>query len=141
MQSLDKVFGRIAVGGVALSFGASMINSCIYDGECLNACKSNRCVLSGRISQLCEPLRLTDGFVWGSVDGGKMAVMFNRFPNPFLGEPAGIQRKVIGEGTHFKIPWLQDPKVFDVRTRPRAIPTVTGTKDLQVSKLVFTLSG
>jgi hypothetical protein len=74
----------------------------------------------------------TDWAVRGSVDGGKMAVMFNRFPNPFLGEPAGIQRTVVGEGTHFKIPWLQDPKVFDVRTRPRAIPTVTGTKDLQV---------
>lgn len=66
------------------------------------------------------------------VDGGKMAVMFNRFPNPIAGEPAGIQRKVLVEGTHFKIPWLQDPKIFDVRTRPRAIPTVTGTKDLQV---------
>lgn len=32
-----------------------------------------------------------------------MAVMFNRFPNPVLGEPAGIQRKVVGEGTHFKV--------------------------------------
>mmetsp|Transcript_17719 Transcript_17719/g.43379 ORF Transcript_17719/g.43379 Transcript_17719/m.43379 type:complete len:291 (+) Transcript_17719:125-997(+) len=73
------------------------------------------------------------------VDGGKMAVMFNRFPNPIAGEPAGIQRKVISEGTHIKIPWLQDPKIFDIRTRPRAIPTVTGTKDLQMVNITLRL--
>jgi len=28
------------------------------------------------------------------VDGGKRAIMFNRFPNPVNGEPSGIQRKV-----------------------------------------------
>jgi prohibitin 1 len=38
----------------------------------------------------------------------------------------------MGEGTHFRIPWLQTPHVFDVRIRPRNIGTTTGTKDLQV---------
>ena len=28
------------------------------------------------------------------VDGGKRAIMFNRFPNPFTGEGSGIQRAV-----------------------------------------------
>lgn len=73
------------------------------------------------------------------VDGGKRAIMFNRFPNPVNGEPSGIQRKVITEGTHFKVPYFQDPKIFDVRTRPRAIPTVTGTRDLQMVNITLRL--
>ncbi|KII61694.1 Prohibitin-1 [Thelohanellus kitauei] len=29
------------------------------------------------------------------------------------------------------VPFIQQPIYFDVRTRPRSIPTITGTKDLQ----------
>lgn len=57
------------------------------------------------------------------VDGGHRAVIFDRF--------AGIKKAVIGEGTHFFIPWVQRPIIFDVRSRPRNIPVVTGSKDLQ----------
>lgn len=39
---------------------------------------------------------------------------------------------VSGEGTHFRIPWLQTPHTFDIRIRPRNISSATGTKDLQV---------
>ena len=42
------------------------------------------------------------------------------------------QSSVRGEGTHFRIPWLQMPHIFDVRIRPRNISSNTGTKDLQV---------
>lgn len=42
------------------------------------------------------------------------------------------QESVRGEGTHFRIPWLQTPHLFDVRIRPRNISSNTGTKDLQV---------
>ena len=42
------------------------------------------------------------------------------------------QSGVKGEGTHFRIPWLQTPHIFDVRIRPRNISSATGTKDLQV---------
>jgi len=59
-----------------------------------------------------------------NVDGGSRAVMFDRL--------RGVQSKVAGEGTHFRIPWLQTPHVFDVRIRPRNISSNTGTKDLQV---------
>jgi prohibitin 1 len=38
---------------------------------------------------------------------------------------------VIGEGTHFRIPLLEYPKIFDVRLRPRVLASRTGTKDLQ----------
>eukprot|EP00320_Phaeocystis_rex_P003199 CAMPEP_0119070316 /NCGR_PEP_ID=MMETSP1178-20130426/37929_1 /TAXON_ID=33656 /ORGANISM="unid sp, Strain CCMP2000" /LENGTH=279 /DNA_ID=CAMNT_0007052141 /DNA_START=21 /DNA_END=860 /DNA_ORIENTATION=- len=59
-----------------------------------------------------------------NVDGGFRAVMFDRL--------RGVQSGVKGEGTHFRIPWLQTPHIFDVRIRPRNISSATGTKDLQV---------
>lgn len=43
----------------------------------------------------------------------------------------GVRENVIGEGTHFVIPWVQKPIIFDVRSRPRNIPVITGSKDLQ----------
>ena len=64
-----------------------------------------------------------------SVDGGKRAVIFSR--------ASGIQQEVMGEGLHFVVPWLQRPIIFDIRTRPRAINSVTGTKDLQMVNLTL----
>ncbi|KAK2584790.1 hypothetical protein KPH14_007108 [Odynerus spinipes] len=58
-----------------------------------------------------------------NVDGGHRAVIFDRF--------AGIKNLVVGEGTHFYIPWVQKPIIFDIRSRPRNVPVVTGSKDLQ----------
>ena len=40
----------------------------------------------------------------------------------------GVLDESVGEGTHFRVPWLQQPNVMDVRTRPRTISSVTGTK-------------
>ena len=64
-----------------------------------------------------------------TVDGGHRAVIFDRF--------SGIKSKVIGEGTHFRIPWVQTPIIYDVRTRPRPINTTTGTKDLQTVNITL----
>lgn len=60
-----------------------------------------------------------------NVDGGERAVMFDTLRG-------GIRDDVRGEGTHFLIPVVQRPIVIDVRTKPREIPSVTGTKDLQM---------
>jgi len=60
-----------------------------------------------------------------TVDGGERAVMFDSLRG-------GILSQVVGEGTHFVIPVIQRPVIMDVRTRPREIPSVTGTKDLQM---------
>jgi len=60
-----------------------------------------------------------------NVDGGERAVMFDSLRG-------GVLPKVVGEGTHFLIPVIQRPIVMDVRTKPREIPSVTGTKDLQM---------
>lgn len=64
-----------------------------------------------------------------TVDGGHRAVLFDRY--------RGVLEDTVGEGTHFLIPWLQKPYVFDVRTRPRSITSVTGTKDLQMVNLTL----
>lgn len=63
------------------------------------------------------------------VKGGSRAVIFDRL--------SGVKQGVIGEGTHFLVPWLQKPIVFDVRTKPRIISTVTGSKDLQQVSLTL----
>ncbi|EMR08298.1 prohibitin-1 [Pneumocystis murina B123] len=63
------------------------------------------------------------------VRGGSRAVIFDRF--------VGIKKEVIGEGTHFLIPWLQKAIIYDVRTRPRNIATTTGSKDLQMVSLTL----
>lgn len=55
-----------------------------------------------------------------SVDAGHRAVIFDRF--------RGVQDIVVGEGTHFLIPWVQKPIVFDCRSRPRNVPVITGSK-------------
>lgn len=63
------------------------------------------------------------------VDGGERAVIFDRLQ--------GVQKRVIGEGLHFAIPWLQRPIVFDIRTTPRTITTATGSKDMQTVSLTL----
>jgi len=57
------------------------------------------------------------------VDGGQRAVVFNML--------SGVEDKVRGEGTHFKVPWLMQPRMYNIRLRPKLIQTTTGTKDLQ----------
>jgi prohibitin 1 len=58
-----------------------------------------------------------------NVDGGHRAVIFDRF--------AGVRQTTVGEGTHFLVPWVQRPIIFDIRSQPRSVPTITGSKDLQ----------
>ncbi|KAK5579512.1 hypothetical protein RB653_009196 [Dictyostelium firmibasis] len=58
-----------------------------------------------------------------TVDGGQRAVIFDRI--------GGVKEISIGEGTHFLMPWLQKPIIFDIRSTPRIIKSDTGSKDLQ----------
>ncbi|KAF3650938.1 Prohibitin-3, mitochondrial [Capsicum chinense] len=62
-----------------------------------------------------------------TVDGGQRAVLFDRF--------RGVIDDTVGEGTHFLIPWLQKPFIFDIRTRPHTFSSISGTKDLQMVNL------
>lgn len=63
------------------------------------------------------------------VRGGSRAVIFDRL--------SGVQQQVVGEGTHFLIPWLQKAVIYDVRTKPKSIATNTGTKDMQMVSLTL----
>ncbi|KAK9761823.1 Prohibitin-2, subunit of the prohibitin complex (Phb1p-Phb2p) [Basidiobolus ranarum] len=59
-----------------------------------------------------------------NVDGGHRAVKYSRV--------FGVQKEIYQEGTHFVIPWLETPIIYDVRAKPRNIASLTGTKDLQM---------
>ena len=82
--------------------------------------------LFNRLGQLGVGVALAGGVVNSAlfnVDGGHRAVIFDRFQ--------GVKDLVVGEGTHFMIPWVQKPIYFDIRSRPKNVPSVTGSKDLQ----------
>ncbi|CAG8613296.1 17412_t:CDS:2 [Acaulospora morrowiae] len=63
------------------------------------------------------------------VQGGFRAVVFDRLK--------GVKKTSIGEGTHFRIPWLQKVVLYDVRIKPRNISTTTGSKDMQMVSLTL----
>jgi len=58
------------------------------------------------------------------VDGGHRAIKYSRLD--------GVKKEIFAEGTHFRLPWLETPIVFDIRAKPRSIASLTGTKDLQM---------
>ncbi|KAJ8493657.1 hypothetical protein OPV22_015378 [Ensete ventricosum] len=66
-----------------------------------------------------------------TVDGGERAVLFDRF--------RGVLPETVDEGTHFLVPWLQKPFIFDIRTRPHTFASNSGTKDLQMVNLTLRL--
>ncbi|KIY71246.1 hypothetical protein CYLTODRAFT_419097 [Cylindrobasidium torrendii FP15055 ss-10] len=59
-----------------------------------------------------------------TVEGGHRAVKYSRV--------SGVSPHVYPEGTHIMIPWLERPIYYDIRAKPRSIPSLTGTKDLQM---------
>eukprot|EP00511_Aplanochytrium_stocchinoi_P005724 CAMPEP_0204833144 /NCGR_PEP_ID=MMETSP1346-20131115/15755_1 /ASSEMBLY_ACC=CAM_ASM_000771 /TAXON_ID=215587 /ORGANISM="Aplanochytrium stocchinoi, Strain GSBS06" /LENGTH=298 /DNA_ID=CAMNT_0051965423 /DNA_START=249 /DNA_END=1145 /DNA_ORIENTATION=+ len=59
-----------------------------------------------------------------TVPGGHRAIIFNRF--------SGVQEKRTGEGTHFCVPWIEWPIIYDIRTKPRIVSSLTGSRDLQM---------
>eukprot|EP00088_Acartia_fossae_P053917 TRINITY_DN615_c0_g1_i10.p1 TRINITY_DN615_c0_g1~~TRINITY_DN615_c0_g1_i10.p1 ORF type:complete len:273 (+),score=84.35 TRINITY_DN615_c0_g1_i10:45-863(+) len=82
--------------------------------------------LFNRLGQLGVGMAIAGGVINNAlynVDGGHRAVIFDRF--------RGVQQDIVGEGTHFMIPVVQTPIIFDIRARPKNVPTVTGSKDLQ----------
>lgn len=58
------------------------------------------------------------------VEGGHRAIIFSRL--------GGVQNDIYAEGLHFRLPWLQYPIIYDIRSRPRKIASPTGSKDLQM---------
>lgn len=63
------------------------------------------------------------------VQGGHRAVMFNRI--------YGVTDTVHAEGTHFRVPWFETPYMYDIRTRPQNIQSLTGSRDLQMVNITL----
>lgn len=59
-----------------------------------------------------------------TVEAGHRAIIFNRV--------GGIQKDIMTEGLHFRVPWFQIPITYDIRSRPKKISSPTGSKDLQM---------
>jgi hypothetical protein len=56
------------------------------------------------------------------VEGGHRAILYSRL--------GGLSDVVKGEGTHFKIPWLHRPYIYNVRSTPRSIKSLTGSRGM-----------
>lgn len=99
-------FNRLGQLGLGVALAGGVVNSALYNGK---------------ISFMS--LKNYMSLISFSVDGGHRAVIFDRF--------SGVKNIVVGEGTHFFIPWVQRPIIYDIRSRPRNVPVITGSKDLQ----------
>ena len=56
---------------------------------------------------------------WNPVEGGHRAIIFNKI--------TGTRDTVFGEGTHLKIPFLEEPVIYDIRAKPQNIRSSTGS--------------
>ena len=60
-----------------------------------------------------------------TVDAGHRAIIYSKIQ--------GVKdQHTYTEGTHLLIPFIEKPIVYDVRTQPRVINSLTGTRDLQM---------
>jgi len=81
-------------------------------------------------AQSVTALAVAGGLAYGTynsvytVPGGHRAIMFNRI--------IGMKDSIHGEGLNFNIPWFERPIIYDIRTRPVNLQTLTGSKDLQM---------
>ncbi|CAI8590499.1 unnamed protein product [Vicia faba] len=91
---------------------------------------TNLCAIHAK--RVTEAMMVEDGFEWFC--GRKKKVYWNSL-NKFCFR--GILDESIGEGTHFLIPWVQKPYIFDIKTRPHTFSSISGTKDLQMVNLTL----
>jgi len=59
-----------------------------------------------------------------TVEGGHRSVHFSRL--------SGVGNQIYTEGLNFRVPWLEWPLIYDIRSRPFKITSPTGTRDLQM---------
>lgn len=111
---MANLFNRLGQLGIGIAIAGSVASSALYNGKS----HTFQYHVYHQPNNLIQFLNLH--YI---VDGGHRAVIFDRFQ--------GIKELVVGEGTHFIIPWVQRPILFDIRSQPRNVPVVTGSKDLQ----------
>lgn len=60
-----------------------------------------------------------------AVEAGHRAIIYNRL--------RGISDRVYFEGTHFCIPFFERPIIYDVRTRPRVLMSLSGSRGKHIT--------
>jgi prohibitin 1 len=134
-KAMANILSKVTRYSVFLGIGGSAIQASLYTGAFARLERGGRargrmctipwcriCPAAGRTAHAARPRP-------PAVDGGERAVMYDRIQ--------GVLDEPIGEGTHFRVPWFQSPNVMDIRTRPRSISSVTGTKDLQMVNITL----
>jgi len=64
-----------------------------------------------------------------TVEAGHNGLIFSKF--------YGLKEQVLREGWHLRIPYFEQPAIYDVRTKPRVIQTVTSNRDLQTVNITI----
>jgi len=59
-----------------------------------------------------------------NVDSGHRGILFNKY--------FGMRDRVYEEGLHIRIPWLEEPIIFDVRSKRTTISSPTPSRDMQM---------
>lgn len=117
---------RLGYAGLGIAAAGAFVDQCLYNGTQLilrgflivfNHQYAVSCSCSLMCFSTCETVFPFPSPVWG----GERAVIFDR-----------LRQKVLtvasGEGTHFIIPFFQKANIFSIRSTPRSIPVVTGSK-------------
>jgi prohibitin 2 len=74
-------------------------------------------------------LTLSSRILLSAVEVGHRALIFNKL--------FGLRDKIYTEGTIFRFPWLEEVIDYDIRIRPTSIPSLTGSKDLQMVNITL----
>ena len=102
LGSIAAAVGVIStVAGSAMSVRAPTVCSCACSCVCSCVCSSVH--VSVHLF-MCLFITSSDSSGRYDVDGGQRAVLFQKFS--FSGS-SGVQQGVVGEGTHFLVPWFQ----------------------------------
>jgi len=48
-----------------------------------------------------------------------------------------VKETTFREGLHFKVPMLEYPVIYNVKTQPTTVDSTTGTKDMQTIKIAL----
>lgn len=64
-----------------------------------------------------------------TVEGGHRAIIFSWF--------SGVKSMIYTEGTHLLIPFIERAIIYDVRSKPKLVTSLTGTKDLQMVNITL----
>lgn len=77
-------------------------------------------------------LFLVYNFAFQTVGAGERGVVFSKF--------GGVQQQVLGEGLHFKIPFIEDIIPVDVKVQKSQTRAEASSKDLQTVSSIFAIN-